>query len=144
MVWLHRSLPWGGGGWFPRSNNFYLPSLHVEEGGRGSASWGGTTCTGDQQGGKSWILPNEKNANRFFWDSHWLEIQKNEKDAQKQYANPLLFDLACRFTHIWPLTNVRHSMYTSWRRRSAWWANQSHVHLLYVTCTEGQRWAKLE
>ncbi len=26
------------------------------------------------QGGKNWILPKEMNANRFFWDSHWLEI----------------------------------------------------------------------
>ncbi len=26
------------------------------------------------QGGKNWILPKEINANRFFWDSHWLEI----------------------------------------------------------------------
>ena len=40
------------------------------------------------------------------------------------------------------LQNVRNSMYTSWR--SAWWANQSNIHLLYVTCTEGQRWAKQE
>jgi hypothetical protein len=29
------------------------------------------------QGGKNWILPNEINANRFFWDSHWLEIWSN-------------------------------------------------------------------
>ncbi len=29
------------------------------------------------QGGKNWILPKEMNANRFFWDSHWLEIWKN-------------------------------------------------------------------
>jgi hypothetical protein len=28
------------------------------------------------QGDKSWILPKEINANRFFWDSHWLEIWK--------------------------------------------------------------------
>jgi hypothetical protein len=26
------------------------------------------------QGGKNWFLPKEMNANRFFWDSHWLEI----------------------------------------------------------------------
>jgi hypothetical protein len=26
------------------------------------------------QGGKNWILPKEMNANRFFWNSHWLEI----------------------------------------------------------------------
>jgi hypothetical protein len=26
------------------------------------------------QGGKNWILPKEMNANRFFWDSRWLEI----------------------------------------------------------------------
>ncbi len=29
------------------------------------------------QGGKNWILPIEINANRFFWDSHWLEIWSN-------------------------------------------------------------------
>ncbi len=29
------------------------------------------------QGGKNWILPKEINANRFFWDSHWLEILSN-------------------------------------------------------------------
>jgi hypothetical protein len=26
------------------------------------------------QGGKNWFLPKEMNANRFFCDSHWLEI----------------------------------------------------------------------
>jgi hypothetical protein len=30
-----------------------------------------------KQGGKNWFLPNEMNANRFFWDSHWLEIWSN-------------------------------------------------------------------
>ncbi len=29
------------------------------------------------QGGINWILPKEINANRFFWDSHWLEIWQN-------------------------------------------------------------------
>ncbi len=29
------------------------------------------------QGGKNWILPQEINANRYFWDFHWLEIWKN-------------------------------------------------------------------
>ncbi len=29
------------------------------------------------QGGKNWILPQEMNANRFFWDSNWLEIWPN-------------------------------------------------------------------
>jgi hypothetical protein len=29
------------------------------------------------QGGKNWLLPKEMNANRFFWDSHWLEIWSN-------------------------------------------------------------------
>ncbi len=29
------------------------------------------------QGGKNWILPKKTHANRFFWDSHWLEIWKN-------------------------------------------------------------------
>jgi hypothetical protein len=29
------------------------------------------------QGGKNWILPKIINANRFFWDSHWLEIWSN-------------------------------------------------------------------
>jgi hypothetical protein len=29
------------------------------------------------QGGKNWIFPKEMNANRFFWDSYWLEIWSN-------------------------------------------------------------------
>jgi hypothetical protein len=29
------------------------------------------------QGGKNLILPKEMNANRFFWDAHWLEIWSN-------------------------------------------------------------------
>jgi hypothetical protein len=29
------------------------------------------------QGGKNRILPKEMDANRFFWDSHWLEIWSN-------------------------------------------------------------------
>ncbi len=29
------------------------------------------------QGGKNWILAKEMKANRFFWDSHWLEIWSN-------------------------------------------------------------------
>ncbi len=29
------------------------------------------------QGGKNWFLPKEMNANRFFWDSHWLGIWSN-------------------------------------------------------------------
>jgi hypothetical protein len=28
-------------------------------------------------GSKNWILPKEVNENRFFLDSHWLEIWKN-------------------------------------------------------------------
>jgi hypothetical protein len=28
-------------------------------------------------GGKNWILPKEMSANRFFWDSRWLEIWSN-------------------------------------------------------------------
>ncbi len=29
------------------------------------------------QGGKNWILPKQINANRFFWNSHWLETWSN-------------------------------------------------------------------
>jgi hypothetical protein len=29
------------------------------------------------QGGKNWILPKEINANRLYWDTHWLEIWSN-------------------------------------------------------------------
>jgi hypothetical protein len=29
------------------------------------------------QGGKNWFMPKEMNANRFFCDSHWLEIWSN-------------------------------------------------------------------
>jgi hypothetical protein len=28
-------------------------------------------------GGKNWILLREMTGNRFFWDSHWLEIWSN-------------------------------------------------------------------
>jgi hypothetical protein len=28
------------------------------------------------QRGKNWILLKEMNANRFFWDSHWLDLVK--------------------------------------------------------------------
>ncbi len=31
----------------------------------------------EMQGGTNWIFPKEMNANRFFWDSHWLEIWSN-------------------------------------------------------------------
>jgi hypothetical protein len=39
---------------------------------------GGYDINGKSQmeGGKNWILTKEINANRFFWDSHWLEIWK--------------------------------------------------------------------
>jgi hypothetical protein len=30
------------------------------------------------QGGENWILAKEINADRFFGDSHWLEIWKNQ------------------------------------------------------------------
>jgi hypothetical protein len=43
MVWLYRSpIPVGRRGLISRSTDFYLPSLQVEEGGRGSAPCGGT------------------------------------------------------------------------------------------------------
>ncbi len=31
----------------------------------------------EMQGGKNWIFPKEMIANRFFWNSHWLEIWSN-------------------------------------------------------------------
>jgi hypothetical protein len=55
------------------------------------------------QGGKNWVLPKEMNANRFFWDSHWLEIWSNHlcpsmgpnggsmaMDSELGYAEPYL------------------------------------------------------
>ncbi len=36
-----------------------------------------TNVRSQMQGCKNWILPKEIKANRFFWDSHWLEIWKN-------------------------------------------------------------------
>ncbi len=38
LIWfgyIARLSQWGGGGLFPRSNDFYLPLLQVEEGGQG-------------------------------------------------------------------------------------------------------------
>jgi hypothetical protein len=43
MKWfgnIARLSQWGRGGGFPRSNDFYLPSLRVEEGGGGGAPCG--------------------------------------------------------------------------------------------------------
>jgi hypothetical protein len=31
----------------------------------------------EMQGGKNWIFPKEMIANRFFWNSYWLEIWSN-------------------------------------------------------------------
>ncbi len=31
------------------------------------------------KGGKNWILSKEINTNRFFWNSHWLEIWKTHQ-----------------------------------------------------------------
>ncbi len=55
-------------------------------------------------------------------------IKQTEKDACGQYDNPLLFDLVFMQIHnTWQFTqNVKNSRYT----RSAWWANQSSVHIL--------------
>jgi hypothetical protein len=40
MVWLYRSpLPVGGEGYFTLTNDFYLPSLRLEEGGGFSILW---------------------------------------------------------------------------------------------------------
>ncbi len=54
-----------------KNNNFYiacfvLQSLRYDMNGRSQI-----------HGSKNWILTKEINANRFFWDSHWLEIWKN-------------------------------------------------------------------
>jgi hypothetical protein len=38
-----------------------------------------------------------------------------------------------RFTHTWPFTQILNSTYM----RSAWWANQSSVHLLYDHLARG-------
>ncbi len=45
--------------------------------GIGTACLLGSEARFQMQGGKNWILPKEMNANRFFWDSHWLEIWSN-------------------------------------------------------------------
>ncbi len=46
---------------------------------RAGSSWGGTTWTGDLKCRevKTGVLSKEISANRFFRDSHWLEIWKN-------------------------------------------------------------------
>ena len=38
------------------------------------------------QGGKNRILPKQINANRFFWDAHWLEIWKNHLWRERGYG----------------------------------------------------------
>jgi hypothetical protein len=53
------------------ANSHQSPPSHI------IALRGGTTGKFQMQGDKNWILPKEMNANRFFWDSHWLEIWSN-------------------------------------------------------------------
>ncbi len=60
------------------------------------------------QGGKNWFLPKEMNANRFFCDSHWLEIWSNHfcpsigpngGSVAMDSEAPSLFDRAHRRQH---------------------------------------------
>jgi hypothetical protein len=46
-------------------------------GGRQRTEAGAMNGVFKMQGGKNCFLPKEMNANRFFWDSHWLEIWSN-------------------------------------------------------------------
>ncbi len=45
-------------------SSFYLPAFEISY----------RLGRSQMQGGKNWILPKEINPNRFFWESHWLEI----------------------------------------------------------------------
>ena len=52
------------------------------------------------QGGKNWFLPKEMNANRFFWDSHWLEIWSNHfYPSMGPNGGSVAMDSVCGFVH---------------------------------------------
>ncbi len=74
------------------------------------------------QGGQSWILPKEINANRFFWDSHWLKIWKkppNGGSAAMESGS---------------------SSATSTSSRSASWVGRFHPNHLKLLFTLQQEW----
>ncbi len=53
------------------------------------------------QGGKNWILPKEIYANRFFRDSHWLQIWKNHLcSSMGPNGGAWLWTLVATF-HLW-------------------------------------------
>jgi len=72
------------------------------------------------QGGKNWILPKVMNANRFFWDSHWLEIWSNHLyPSMEPNGGIVVMD-----SHVKNLINLNRN---SWRRQ---WKLYSHWSIL--------------
>ncbi len=60
------------------------------------------------QGGKNWFLPKEMNANRFFWDSHWLEIWSNHfYPSMGPNGGSVAMDSGCTFVLVAP-ANIVH------------------------------------
>ena len=57
------------------------------------------------QGGKNRILPKQINANRFFWDSHWLEIRSNHFcPSMGPNGGSVATDSVRNYTSLNPLT----------------------------------------
>jgi hypothetical protein len=69
----------GGGSIFWKTQDTALYSTYIESSLPQSPFTEAVDMNGrfQMQGGKNWILPKEMNANRFFWDSHWLKIWSN-------------------------------------------------------------------
>jgi hypothetical protein len=61
------------------------------------------------QGGKNWIFPKEMNANRFSWDSHWLEIWSNHVCPS---MGPNGGSVAKDSIHVVPPKEVRDTVHT--------------------------------
>jgi hypothetical protein len=63
------------------------------------------------QGGKNRIFTKEMNANRFFWDSHWLEIWSN-------HFCPSIWD-RMEGAWLWTLANILTTFGLENRRKAA-------------------------
>jgi hypothetical protein len=62
--------------------------------------------------GKHWILPKVMNANRFFWDSHWLEIWSNHLFPSLGPNGGIVAMDSGKTTYLYPSMGVSVAMYS--------------------------------
>jgi hypothetical protein len=84
------------------------------------------------QGGKNWILPKYINANRFFWDSHWLEIWSNHFCPSMGLNGGSVATDSVLY-HVTVPGNMSHLQYIHTHRLSV-----SRVHAIKFQLEEGQ------